>query len=173
MSVFFAFAFPDTGYAHIADIFFANEYVAAASSGGLGHAATAFFTLGTLQPGDSDLINAGLIYCAMLFVAVILAESLRLLVEGAANPLDIEWVGSVRIGLFVASALFLIVGPIVFLGWYSLAVLAAWGVYSFPQIISEKHHNHRAIALLNLLLGWTVIGWIVALVWSQTRPSSG
>lgn len=33
------------------------------------------------------------------------------------------------------------------------------------------HHNWRAILVLNLLLGWTVIGWIVAMIWSYTRPA--
>lgn len=30
------------------------------------------------------------------------------------------------------------------------------------------HHNAFAIFLTNLLLGWTVIGWVVALIWSVT-----
>ena len=31
--------------------------------------------------------------------------------------------------------------------------------------------NWRAIFLLNLLTGWTIIGWIVAAVWSETVDS--
>lgn len=40
-----------------------------------------------------------------------------------------------------------------------------------PAIIAglRRHHNVVAIFVLNLLLGWTIIGWIVALVWSLTR----
>lgn len=30
------------------------------------------------------------------------------------------------------------------------------------------HHNGFAIFLTNLLLGWTVIGWVVAFIWSCT-----
>ncbi len=30
------------------------------------------------------------------------------------------------------------------------------------------HQNAVAIFVLNLLLGWTVIGWVVALVWAFT-----
>ena len=42
--------------------------------------------------------------------------------------------------------------------------------YLIPYIIarSRKHYNATAIGALNLLLGWTLIGWIVALVWSLT-----
>lgn len=44
--------------------------------------------------------------------------------------------------------------------------------YLLPAIIaaSRKHHNAGAIFTLNLLLGWSVIGWFVALVWAMTKP---
>lgn len=32
----------------------------------------------------------------------------------------------------------------------------------------RQHHNFAAIVATNVLLGWTVLGWIVALVWSLT-----
>jgi len=48
--------------------------------------------------------------------------------------------------------------------------------YFLPTIIalSRNHHNACAICALNCFLGWTVIGWIAALVWSLTavRPLS-
>lgn len=39
-----------------------------------------------------------------------------------------------------------------------------------PAIIAglRRHHNVVAIFVLNLLLGWTIVGWIIALVWSLT-----
>lgn len=42
--------------------------------------------------------------------------------------------------------------------------------YFLPAIIAEaRHHqNSTAITLLNLLLGWTVLGWIAALIWAST-----
>lgn len=49
-------------------------------------------------------------------------------------------------------------------------------IYFFPSIVAgiRDHHNGAAIAVLNLLLGWTVLGWIVALVWSLTAiPDRG
>ncbi|MEO1038003.1 MAG: superinfection immunity protein [Pseudomonadota bacterium] len=47
-----------------------------------------------------------------------------------------------------------------------LAVL----LHFLPTLIAllRGHHNGFAIFLTNLLLGWTVIGWIVALIWSFT-----
>ncbi|HHM5667163.1 superinfection immunity protein [Pseudomonas aeruginosa] len=56
-------------------------------------------------------------------------------------------------------------------------VLLAGGVvlYFLPAVIAEnrKHHNKGAITVLNLLLGWTFVGWVAALVWaaSATRES--
>jgi T4 superinfection immunity protein len=43
-------------------------------------------------------------------------------------------------------------------------------LYFIPAIVANdrKHHNRYAIYALNLLLGWTVIGWIAALVWALT-----
>ena len=40
--------------------------------------------------------------------------------------------------------------------------------YFFPSIIAwfRGHHNTLAIFLLNLLLGWTFLGWVFALVWA-------
>jgi hypothetical protein len=44
-------------------------------------------------------------------------------------------------------------------------------VYFLPAIVGfyRKHHRAWAIFTLNLLLGWTVVGWIVAMVWATTR----
>lgn len=56
-------------------------------------------------------------------------------------------------------------------------VLLIGGVvlYFLPAIIAEsrRHHNKGAIIVLNLLLGWTFVGWVAALVWaaSATRES--
>jgi hypothetical protein len=43
-------------------------------------------------------------------------------------------------------------------------------VYILPTIIAlvKKKQNTAAIALVNLLLGWSFIGWVVALVWAVT-----
>jgi hypothetical protein len=43
--------------------------------------------------------------------------------------------------------------------------------YFLPWVVAllRRHRNATAIFILNLLLGWTFIGWVVALVWSFTN----
>lgn len=43
-------------------------------------------------------------------------------------------------------------------------------LYLLPTFIAgmRHHKNTAAICVLNILLGWTCIGWVVALVWSFT-----
>ncbi len=50
---------------------------------------------------------------------------------------------------------------------WTIVVLA---VYFLPGIVAveRKHPQATAIFALNLLLGWTILGWIAALVWSLT-----
>ena len=42
------------------------------------------------------------------------------------------------------------------------------GLYFLPTIIAGcmKKRNTVAIGMLNLLLGWTFIAWVVAIVWA-------
>ena len=49
-----------------------------------------------------------------------------------------------------------------------LLILAV--VYFAPILIAESrgHPNATPIAVLNVLLGWTFLGWVAALVWSLT-----
>ncbi|MDD4183071.1 MAG: superinfection immunity protein [Candidatus Omnitrophica bacterium] len=44
-------------------------------------------------------------------------------------------------------------------------------IYFLPTLIAflRQHKNSLAIFLLNLFLGWTVIGWVSSLVWSVAR----
>lgn len=41
--------------------------------------------------------------------------------------------------------------------------------YFLPTFIGAKKRNAKAIAVLNLFLGWTFVGWVVALVWACTK----
>jgi Superinfection immunity protein len=52
-------------------------------------------------------------------------------------------------------------------GWIVLLVIL--GVYFLPTIVAARHPNSSAIFVLNLLLGWTFIGWVIALVWAFTN----
>ena len=43
-------------------------------------------------------------------------------------------------------------------------------VYLFPAVIAwaRRHRNRAAIILLDILLGWTLLGWVAAMVWAFT-----
>jgi len=47
-------------------------------------------------------------------------------------------------------------------------LVAAFGIYFLPGIIASnrRHPSENSIVILNLFLGWTFLGWVVALVWS-------
>jgi hypothetical protein len=53
----------------------------------------------------------------------------------------------------------------------ALAVLCLIGfiAYWVPTLAanSNRHRNRAAIGMLNLFLGWTFIGWVVALLWAD------
>lgn len=50
------------------------------------------------------------------------------------------------------------------LGLY-LYFLPAWMAFR------RGHRNKVAILVLNMLLGWTFLGWVGALVWAATDPN--
>ncbi len=64
-----------------------------------------------------------------------------------------------------------------FLGTLGVVLLAIIGValggviYFLPSIMANrnKKRNFNAIFALNLLTGWSFIGWVVALVWALTE----
>ena len=45
------------------------------------------------------------------------------------------------------------------------------GLYVVPYCVAVRRgkRNATAIGALNILLGWTVIGWVVAFVWALTE----
>ncbi len=47
-------------------------------------------------------------------------------------------------------------------------------LYFIPTIIAllRGHRQTVAIGALNLLLGWTVLGWVGSLVWSLTNSAA-
>jgi hypothetical protein len=54
-------------------------------------------------------------------------------------------------------------------------VVLALAVYMAPAFVAgfRNHPNTAAITVLDLLLGWTFLGWVVALVWSLTANTEG
>jgi Superinfection immunity protein len=43
-------------------------------------------------------------------------------------------------------------------------------LYFLPTVVASerKHRNRMAITMLNILLGWTLLGWVIAMVWACT-----
>ncbi|MFC5862231.1 superinfection immunity protein [Acidicapsa dinghuensis] len=41
-------------------------------------------------------------------------------------------------------------------------------VYLAPSIIAQRYQHPRqpAILMLNMALGWTIVGWVAALIWA-------
>ena len=62
-------------------------------------------------------------------------------------------------------------GEMVFL---ILVVPFLFALYFLPVVIAiaRRHPNTLGIVLLDLFLGWTLLGWIGALVWSLVRTTS-
>lgn len=56
-------------------------------------------------------------------------------------------------------------------GWVLIVAVSAISLvlYFLPTIVGRQKHNAGAIFVLNLLLGWTIIGWVVAMVWAVTK----
>lgn len=53
----------------------------------------------------------------------------------------------------------------------SFLILFLYFVPSFVAFL-RNHHNRWAILLLNVFLGFTMIGWVIALIWSATMVKS-
>jgi cation transport ATPase len=51
-------------------------------------------------------------------------------------------------------------------------VIGGLFVYFLPTIVGARKANSGAIFALNLFLGWTFLGWVIALVWACTKDSA-
>ena len=51
-------------------------------------------------------------------------------------------------------------------GCTMLTLLFLTALYFLPAIIGRDKRDAAGIFLLNLFLGWTLIGWVIALVWA-------
>lgn len=93
------------------------------------------------------------------------------------------WVIGLALVILGSAVAFFIMGrelivasiPVVLL-WLGFAIvaLAALVVYFLPAVIAVNYRVRRsgAITALNLLLGWTFLGWAAALVWSIAEVES-
>jgi hypothetical protein len=60
-----------------------------------------------------------------------------------------------------------------FFHFHPIFLLVSLFLYFLPTYLARNKSNFTSILVLNLLAGWTFIGWIVALVWalsSEQQP---
>lgn len=59
-------------------------------------------------------------------------------------------------------------------GMIILPTIVGGLIYLLPSIIAviRGHPRTGAIILLNIFLGWTAVGWVVALLWSLLAEST-
>ena len=46
-----------------------------------------------------------------------------------------------------------------------LLLICLLAVYFLPSLVAWKKDKFEAVFVLNLFLGWTFVGWIIALAW--------
>ena len=53
---------------------------------------------------------------------------------------------------------------------FALFLLPFGAIHFLPTIVAALRHSRHTMAIffINLFLGWTVIGWIAALIWAFT-----
>lgn len=57
----------------------------------------------------------------------------------------------------------------------TLVTLAIGGMfYLLPSMVAwyRSHHKASTVAIVNVFLGWTILGWFIALVWAFMRRSN-
>ncbi len=52
----------------------------------------------------------------------------------------------------------------------AVMVVLVFATYMLPSFFAAKKKPFAAILVLNLMLGWTFLGWIGALVWALAAP---
>lgn len=70
---------------------------------------------------------------------------------------------------------------LIVISWFVGFILKSGGIgvglffilcfYFFPALTAfgKRKENSRAIFIFNLLLGWTIIGWVISLTWASTK----
>ena len=53
-----------------------------------------------------------------------------------------------------------------FISWTFLIVAPALYLLPTYEAWNKKHTNLTAIALVNIFLGWSLLGWVIAIVWA-------
>lgn len=59
------------------------------------------------------------------------------------------------------------------MSWILFALAVALYLTPVGIAANRRHRNMMPILLVNVLLGWTVVGWLAALIWSTTSNIEG
>jgi len=59
---------------------------------------------------------------------------------------------------------------LIILGYIVLGIV----IYNVPSMIAllRLHNNGHRIVMMNMVLGWTIVGWFTALFWSLQSPTA-
>ncbi len=74
--------------------------------------------------------------------------------------------------LFILVFIYLVFGVVIslFVGDAALGFSITFfiGIYLFPYLVatSRNHPQDASILVLNPFLGWTLLGWVAALIWA-------
>jgi len=60
-----------------------------------------------------------------------------------------------------------------FFHFHPIFWLVSLFLYFLPAFLARNKPDFISILLLNLLAGWTFIGWIIALIWALTAKPQG
>ncbi|MTW20069.1 superinfection immunity protein [Allochromatium palmeri] len=63
--------------------------------------------------------------------------------------------------------------PVDVRGWFLSALLILFYLLPTWLAFDQGHRRRVTISVLNVLLGWTVIGWVGLLLWSLTQNQRG
>lgn len=58
-----------------------------------------------------------------------------------------------------------------FFHFHPIFLLVSLFLYFLPAFLARNRPNFTSILILNILAGWTFIGWIIALVWAISSDS--
>src|SRR5215467_8145223 len=58
-----------------------------------------------------------------------------------------------------------------FFHFHPIFWLVSWFLYFLPAFLERNKPNFTSILILNILAGWTIIGWIIALIWALSSDS--
>jgi len=57
--------------------------------------------------------------------------------------------------------------------WFGVIIILA--IYFLPSFVAAgrepKHNSPGGVFVLNLFLGWTLVGWVIALAWASSNTA--